>query len=78
MLDESEPDIGCFAVNVLVVNGKTTIDNQPEIPEAMELQPHNMLAAHMFNVLTSCQPEAMQQLQISVSKNNTIHTLLHK
>jgi hypothetical protein len=35
-----------------------------------------MLAAHMFNVLTGCQ--AMQQLQISVSKNNTIHTLLHK
>ncbi len=35
-----------------------------------------MLAAHMFNVLTSCQ--AMQQLQISITKNNTIHTLLHK
>ena len=30
----------------------------------------------MFNVLTGCQ--AMQQLQISVSKNNTIHTLLSK
>ncbi len=30
----------------------------------------------MFNVLTGCQ--TMQQLQISVSKNNTIHTLLHK
>ncbi len=42
----------------------------------MELEPHNMLAAHMFHVLTGCQ--AMQQLQINVSKNNTIHTLLHK
>jgi hypothetical protein len=61
---------------VLVFNGKTAIDNPPEVLEAMELQPHNMLAAHMFNVLTGCQ--AMQQLQISVSKNNTIHTLLHK
>ncbi len=76
ILDESEPDIGCFAENVLVFNGKTAIDNPPEIPEAMELLPHNMLAAHMFIILTSCQ--AMQQLQISISKNNTIHTLLHK
>ncbi len=44
--------------------------------EAMELKPHNMLAAHMFCVLTGCQ--AMQHLQINVSKNNTIHKLLHK
>ena len=35
-----------------------------------------MLAAHMFNVLTGCQ--AMQQLLINVSKNNTIHSLLQK
>jgi hypothetical protein len=61
---------------VLVFNGKTAIDNLPEVLEAMDLQPHNMLAAHMFNVLTGCQ--AMQQLQISISKNNTIHMLLHK
>jgi hypothetical protein len=54
ILDESEPDIGCFAENVLVFNGKTAIDNPPAIPEEMELQPHNMLAAHMFNVLTGC------------------------
>ncbi len=65
-----------FAENVLVFNGKTAIDNQPEVPETMKLQPHNMLAAHMFNVFTSCQ--AMQQLQINVSKNNTIHSLLQK
>ncbi len=46
-----------FAENVLVFNGKTAIDNQPlaEDLEAMKLQPHNMLAAHMFNVLTDCQ-----------------------
>jgi hypothetical protein len=45
--------------------------------EAMELEPHNMLTAHiMFYVLTGCQ--AMQQLQINISKNNTIHMLLHK
>jgi hypothetical protein len=50
--------------------------NPPEVLEAMDLQPHTMLAAHMFNVLTGCQ--AMQQLQIRVSKNNTIHTLLNK
>jgi hypothetical protein len=61
---------------VLVFNGKTAIDNPPEVPEEMELQPHNMLAAHMFSVLTGCQ--AMQQLQINVAKNNTIHKLLHK
>ena len=42
----------------------------------MKLKPHNMLAAHMFNVLTGCQ--AMQQLLINVSKNNTIHSLLQK
>ena len=30
----------------------------------------------MFNVLTSCQ--AMQQMLINVSKNNTIHSLLQK
>ncbi len=30
----------------------------------------------MFNVLTGCQ--AMQQLQINVSKNNAIHSLLQK
>jgi hypothetical protein len=65
-----------FAENVLVFNGKTAIDNQPEVPEAMKLQPHNMLTAHMFNVLTCCQ--AMQQLQINVSKNHTIHSLLQK
>ncbi len=35
-----------------------------------------MLAAHMFSVLTGCQ--AMQQLQINVAKNNTIHKLMHK
>ncbi len=72
ILHEPEHDVGFFAENVLVFNGKTAIDNQPEVPEAMKLQPHNMLAAHMFNVLTGCQ--AMQQLQINVSKNNTIHS----
>jgi hypothetical protein len=61
---------------VLVFNGKTAIDNPPEVPEEMELQPHNMLAAHMFSVLTGCQ--AMQQMLINVSKNNTIHLLLQK
>ena len=30
----------------------------------------------MFNVLTGCQ--AMQQMLINVSKNNTIHSLLQK
>jgi hypothetical protein len=76
ILNESEHDIGFVAANVLVFNGKTAIDNQPEVSEAIKLQPHNMLAAHMFNVLTGCQ--AMQQLQINVSKNNTIHSLLQK
>jgi hypothetical protein len=76
ILHESEHDIGFFAENVLVFNGKTAIDNQPEVQEAMKLQPHNMLSAHMFNVLTGCQ--AMQPLQIKVSKNNTIHLLLQK
>jgi hypothetical protein len=61
---------------VLVINGKTTSLNQPELPETMTLQPHNMLAAHMFHVLTGRQ--AMQELQINVSKNNTVHLLLHK
>ena len=76
LLHESEHDVGFFAENELVFNGKTPIDNQPEVPEAMQLQPHNMLAAHTFNVLTGCQ--TMQQLQINVSKNNTIHSLLQK
>ena len=32
-----------FAENVLIFNGKTSIDNQPEVLEAMKLQPNNML-----------------------------------
>ncbi len=56
ILYESEHDIGFFAENVLVFNGKTAIDNPPEVLEAMELQPHNMLAAHMFNVTPVARP----------------------
>jgi len=67
----------CFvlAENMLVLDGKTEIF-PPEIPEKAELVPHNVLAAHMFNVLTGCQ--AIQQLQINPTKNSTIHLLLHK
>jgi hypothetical protein len=42
----------------------------------MELVPHNLLAAHMFHILTGCQ--AMQHLQINPTKNQTIHTLLQR
>jgi hypothetical protein len=38
--------------------------------------PHNLLAAHMFHILTGCQ--AMQHLQINPTKNQTIHTLLQR
>ena len=48
---------------MLVFDGKTAIDNQPVVPKNMELVPHNVLAAHMFHVLTGCQ--AMQQYQIN-------------
>ena len=47
----------------------------------MKLKPYNMLAAHMFNVLSGCQ--AMQEMLINISKNNIsknnfIHLLLQK
>ena len=61
-----------FAENVLVFDGKTAIDNQPVVPENMELVPHNVLAAHMFHVLTGCQ--AMQQYQINPTKNKVSRT----
>ncbi len=60
---------------MLVLDGKTEIF-PPEIPVKAELVPHNVLAAHMFNVLTGCQ--AMQQLQINPTKNRTIPLLVHK
>jgi hypothetical protein len=63
-----------FAENVLVFDGKTPIHNPPEYPETMELVLHNLLAAHMFHILTCYQ--AMQHLQINPTKNQTIHTLL--
>jgi hypothetical protein len=47
ILHESEHDVGFFAENVLVFNGKTAIDNQPEVLEAMKLQPHNMLSLQL-------------------------------
>jgi hypothetical protein len=46
-----------FAENVLVLDGKTEIF-PPEIPAKAKFVTHNVLAAHMFNVLTGCQ--AMQ------------------
>ena len=62
---------------MLLFDGKTTtIDNQPVVPENMELVPHNVLAAHMFKVLTGCQ--AMQRFQINPTKSKTIHLLLKK
>ncbi len=64
-----------FISTYFVLDGKTEIF-PPEIPEKAELVPHNVLAAHMFNVHTGCQ--AMQQLQINPTKNSTIHLLLHK
>jgi hypothetical protein len=65
-----------LAENVLVLDGKTPIDNPQEFPEAVQLVTYNMLAAHMFHILTCCQ--AMQHLQINPTKNQTIHLLLHK
>ncbi len=59
-----------FAENVLVFDGKTPIHNPPEYPETMALVPQNLLAAHMFHILTGCQ--AMQHLQINPSKNFAI------
>ena len=61
---------------MLVFDGKTAIDRPPEIPDNMELVPHNMLTAHMFNVFTCCQ--AMQRLQINPAKNLTVHMLMQK
>ena len=61
---------------MLVFDGKTAIDNQPVVPENMELVPHNVLAAHMFKVLTGCQ--AMQRFQINPTKSKTVHLLLQK
>ena len=75
ILHESEHDVGFFAENVLVFNGKTSIDNQPEVLEAMKLQPHNMLNLQL-TILTGCQ--AMQQMLINISKNNSIRSLLQK
>ncbi len=69
-----------FAENVLIFDGKfpgkTPIHNPPEYPETMELVQHNLLAAHMFHILTGCQ--VMQHLQINPTKNQPIHTLLHR
>ena len=61
---------------MLVFDGKIAIDNQPVVPENMELVPHNVLAAHMFKVLTGCQ--AMQQYKINPTKSKSVHSLLKK